>query len=115
MLGLSPKNLEKLMKNLGMQQKQIDAEEVIIKKRNSEIRIENPAVTLIEVAGQQIFQISGNIVEKPKALEGEISISEADIKLVMEKAQVDYEKAKNALLETKDLAEAILKLQSEKT
>jgi len=106
MIPLNKKAIEKAMKQLGMKQKSIEAERVIIEKANGRIIIENPEISLINLAGQEFFQISGSVKEI-----SEDKISEEDIKLVMEKTNASFEEAKKALEETNDIAEAILKLK----
>ena len=54
--------------------------------------------------GQETWQVAG------EAHEESLGISEEDIKLVMEKTGTTREKAKKALEETGDIAEAIVKL-----
>ncbi|RLG12739.1 nascent polypeptide-associated complex protein [Candidatus Pacearchaeota archaeon] len=105
--SLNPKKMQAVMKQLGMKQEEIEASEVIIKKRNgNEIRIENPSVTKMNIQGSEIFQISGESKEKTQ----EIGISQEDIKTIIEKTGVSEEKAKETLEKTKDLAEAIIEL-----
>lgn len=104
--GLNPKKMQAMMKQLGMNQEEIDASKVTIEKTdNTKIIIENPSVTKISVQGQDSFQIAGEIKEE------EAGISEEDIKTVAEKTNSTEEEAKKALENTEgDLAEAILKL-----
>lgn len=105
--GLNPKKMQALMKQMGMNQEEIDASRVIIEKNdNSKIIIENPSVSKISMQGQETFQIVGDVSEET----GEIEISEEDIKAVMEKTNCSEDQAKEALEETGDLAETILKL-----
>lgn len=95
------------MKQMGMAQDEIDASKVIIEKNDgSRLVIENPSVTKISMQGQESFQISGNIKEENSAP----SISEEDIKTIIEKTGVNREKARETLEKTGDLAEAILEL-----
>ncbi len=104
MPGINPRDMQKAMKKLGIQQEEIPALEVIIKTQKGTLLIKNPQVTKVNMMGQESFQISGDIVEE--------SISEEDITMVMEQAGVSREKAKKALEEHKgDLAETILALQ----
>ena len=96
------------MKQMGMQQDEIDASNVIINKTDgSKIVINNPSVTKITMQGQESFQVTGDVSES----EAE-KFSEDDIKLVMEKTSCTKEEATEALKETEDIAEAILKLSS---
>tara|TARA_Y100000031_G_C8201259_1_gene376299 strand:+ start:364 stop:702 length:339 start_codon:yes stop_codon:yes gene_type:complete len=108
--GMNPKMMRQAMKKMGMKQEEISANEVIIKQDDKELVIQNPQVTKVNVMGQETYQITGDIQERAK--EVEFSISEDDIKTVMEQASVDEAKAKEALEASKgDLAEAILSLQ----
>jgi nascent polypeptide-associated complex subunit alpha len=103
--GLDPKKMQAMMKQLGMSQEEIEASRVIIEKKDGRIIIENPSVAKIGIRGQESFQVSGDVRE-----ESRFNISEEDIKIVMEKAGASEEEARKALEETRDIAEAILKL-----
>ncbi len=107
--GMNPKNMEKIMKQLGMQTTSIDAEEVIIKCKDKNIVISNPGIQKISISGQESFQITGNVSEA--SAEEKEKYSDADIELVMEKTGCPREKAIEALEETGDIAEAIMKLE----
>jgi len=108
--GLSPKKMQAMMKQLGMNQEEIPASCVVIEKSGGgKIVIGNPCVTKISIQGQKSFQVSGDIREENE----EPKITQEDIKTIMEKADVGEEEARKALEESKgDLAEAILKLGS---
>jgi nascent polypeptide-associated complex subunit alpha len=111
--GLNPKKIQAMMKQLGMNQEEIDALRVIIEKnQGGKIIIENPSVTKISIQGKENFQISGDIREESEKHEiEEEGISEEDIKIVMERTGTTKEKARKALESSEgDLAEAILKL-----
>jgi nascent polypeptide-associated complex subunit alpha len=106
--GMDPKKMQAMMKQLGMSQTEIDASSVIIEKNSGgRIIIENPSVVKISFQGNESFQISGQIKE-----ESGFTISEEDITTVMEKTGVSHEQAKKALEETRDIADAILKLST---
>jgi nascent polypeptide-associated complex subunit alpha len=105
--GLDPKKMQAVMKQMGISQQEIDASKVTIEKTDgSRIIIEPASVTKIKMQGQETFQVVGEIREET----GEVGISEEDIQTVMEKTGASKAKAKKALEETGDLAEAILKL-----
>jgi nascent polypeptide-associated complex subunit alpha len=107
MFNINPKKMQAVMKQMGMSQEEIDALRVIIEKTdNSKIIIENPSVTKIKMQGQETFQIAGEIHEKSTAP----TMSEEDIKSIIEKTGCTEEQAKTALEKTGDLAEAILEL-----
>jgi nascent polypeptide-associated complex subunit alpha len=105
MPGMNPKDMQKAMKRLGIQQEDLDAIAVIIRTKKEDIIIRNPSVQRVNMAGQVSYQISGE--EEKRTLEPEIN--EDDIKTVMEQANVNKEKALSALKEHDgDLAAAIL-------
>jgi nascent polypeptide-associated complex subunit alpha len=108
--GMNPKMMKQAMKKMGMKQEEIPATEVIIKTEDSELVVTNPQVSKINVMGQETFQISGDVHEREKITE--VEITEEDVKAVVAQAQVSEEKAKQALEASKgDLAEAIMNLQ----
>ena len=104
---MNPKQMQGMMKKMGIAQEEILAEKVIIEKKDgNRIIIENPSVTKIKMQGQTSFQIAG--IEKEESQE--IKISEEDINTIIEKTGCKKEKAKEILEKTGDLAEAILEL-----
>ncbi len=107
--GLDPRKMNAMMSQLGIKQKEIDAEEVIIKTRDKEIRITNPSVTKINFSGQDTFQISGDVHESELTEASEIS--EEDIETVAKKTNTSKEKARVVLEKNQgDLAASILEL-----
>jgi nascent polypeptide-associated complex subunit alpha len=101
-----PKQMEKAMKQMGIQTEQIEATEVIIKGPAKSMVIRSPSVVRMDVKGQTMFQITGNVSEAP--------YSEEDIRLVSEKAEVSMEKAAELLERTNgDIAEAIMLAKSD--
>lgn len=106
MMPLNPKQMKKMMKQMGIDMDEIEAEEVIIRTKSEELIFKNPTVTKISAKGVESFQIVGSyeVVER-------IEISEEDVKLVAEQAGVSLEEARKALIESKgDIAEALIKL-----
>jgi len=105
--GLNPKKMQAVMKQMGIAQEDIDASRVIIEKTDdSRIIIKNPSVTKIKMQGQETFQVAGEILEET----AKVSISEEDIKTIMEKTGKSEGEARTALEKTGDLANAIMKL-----
>jgi nascent polypeptide-associated complex subunit alpha len=104
---LNNKQIQAMMKQMGMSQEEIDASKVIIEKNDStKIIIENPSVTKLNVKGQISFQIMGDIKEEA----GE-KFTEEDVKQVMEKTGSTESQARKVLESTNgDIAEAILEL-----
>lgn len=107
---MNPRKMQQMMKQLGIQQVDIPATEVIIRTEEKDIIITNPSVARVNMMGQDTFQVSGNIREQERSSLPEIS--EADIETVMEQTDVDRKTALSALEKSKgDLAEAILLLK----
>ena len=102
--GLNPKNMEKMMKQMGIKQEDIDADEVIIKSSSGNLVIKNPKVTKINMQGNETFQISGEVHEE---------MNEDDIKTIMDQTKCSKKEAEEALIESNgDLAEAIISLKN---
>lgn len=102
--------MKQAMKRMGIKQEEIDATEVIIKTKDSEIVITEPQVSKVNMMGQNTYQVVGNAHIREKGSETEIN--KDDIKTVAEQAEVSEKEAKEALKGTKgDIAEAILKLK----
>ena len=103
---LNPKQLSQLMKQFGINIKDIEGvEEVIIRTKDKEYIFKDAEVTVMEAQGQKTYQIIGNPEIKDRGL------PEEDIKLVMEKTGKSREEAEKALKESNgDIAEAIMKL-----
>ncbi|OQX86446.1 MAG: hypothetical protein B6D55_06045 [Candidatus Omnitrophica bacterium 4484_70.2] len=101
---LDPKKLEKMARQMGMEMETIDAERVVIESSEKEIIIRNPQVSKIKMQGQETFQILGEIEEKEK-------ISEEDVEIVSQKANVSKEEARNLLEKTGDIVGAIKEAQ----
>jgi len=102
--------MQQMMKQLGIQQVDIPAKEVIIKMEDKEIVISNPSVAKVNMMGQETFQISGEVEERE--LSTTPDISQEDVKTVMEQAHVSEQEARKAIEDANgDLAEAIITLQ----
>lgn len=103
--NIDPKKMQAVMRQMGVSQENIDALRVVIEKEDGKIIINNPSVTKIKMQGQESFQITGDIEETE-----DNGFSDEDISAIMEKTGCSEEEAKEALEETGDLADAILKL-----
>ncbi|MDD2655000.1 MAG: nascent polypeptide-associated complex protein [Candidatus Omnitrophica bacterium] len=101
--GINPQMMKQLMKQMNMEN--VDASEVIIKTPEGELVIENPEVMKMKVMGKTAFPITG----EPELRESKTKISSEDIKLVMEKAGVKEDIARESLESCdEDIAEAII-------
>ena len=105
-MKINPKQMERAMKQMGMNVTNIDAEEVIIRTPSKDIVITEPQVSKINAMGQEMFQVTGNITERERE-----EFTDEDVDMVAEEAGVSKEDARNMLLETGDIAEAIMRLK----
>jgi nascent polypeptide-associated complex subunit alpha len=108
-MKINPKQLEKMARKMGMQMTEIPAEEVVIKAHEKDIVIKDPSISKVNMMGQETFQITGEVTEREKE-----KFSERDIRMIMEQTGAGEEEAEEALHETNDIAEAILRLKKEK-
>ena len=108
MRGMSPKKLQQMMKQMGIDVEELEnVDRVIIQLPDKDLVFEDAKVTVMTAQGTKNYQISGEPVERAK-------VSEEDIKLVIEQAGVSEEAAREALLTSGgDLADAILKLKQQ--
>jgi nascent polypeptide-associated complex subunit alpha len=105
----NPKQMQGMLKKMGISQEEVSAERVIIEKTDgNKIVIENPSIQKIKMQGNESFQISGDVSEIQEEPE---LFSEGDIKTIVEKTGVSEEIAKETLEKNNgDLAETILEL-----
>lgn len=111
--GMNPKQMKKMerqMKKMGMDMKELkNVKEVIIRFEDKELVIPNAEVSMMNVMGQETYQVSGKAHEVE--IEQELVIPDEDIEMVANQAGVSAAEAEEALIECEgDLAEAILKL-----
>lgn len=107
--GVNPRQMKAMMRQMGMSQDDLDAQEVIIKTNGKVLRFSNPSIQKITMQGQTTFQLSGEYVEEEETLT--IEISQDDIDTVSEQAGVSKEDARKALEDAQgDLAQAIVNL-----
>jgi nascent polypeptide-associated complex subunit alpha len=106
--GMNPRKMQQMMKKMGIQQVEIPATAVIIETPDKDIIITEPQVSRLNMMGQETFQVTGNVHERLK--EPEINIS--DIRTVMEQAGVTEDLARKALIAAGgDIAKAIMDLK----
>ena len=105
---INPRQMNQMMRRLGISVKNIDnVEKIIIQTDSKEYIFENAEVSVMEAQGQKTYQIIGNPIIKERS---EDTLKE-DIKLIMDQTGKSEEEAKKALEESNgDIAEAILKL-----
>ena len=120
--GLNPRKMQQMMKQMGIDVEELDAEEVIIRTGDEELYFDGAQVTKMDAQGQETYQIVGSpdavadagaggatAVEGDEADEpalddagdaddgGEDGIPEEDVKLVAQQAGVSKEAAREAL------------------
>src|SRR5262249_1832175 len=104
MLGRNPKDIEKMMKKLNINTNEIDAEAVIIKKRDGDMIIDSPHIMVMNMMGRDVYQITGNVRQK--------KTNEDDVKLVMEQTGKDRSTVEKTLEDLdNDLARTIAELK----
>ena len=102
---MNPRQMQGMMKKMGIAQEEVDAIRIIIEKSDgTKTIIESPEVMKIKMQGNISYQISGEEHEE------EQGISEEDIKTIIEKTNCSEEQARESLEKTQDLAESILEL-----
>ena len=109
--NINPRQMQQMMRQMGMAQEDVKVSSVIINLQSGEKMIfENPTLQKIKMQGQETFQLSGEYtqnLEKKK-----IEISNDDVDMVSEQAQVSKKDAKLALEQNLgDIAEAIVSLK----
>jgi nascent polypeptide-associated complex subunit alpha len=112
---MNPRNAKRMMQRMGLNMGEMpDVQEVIFRTSEKEIVVENAQVAVIDMQGQKIFQVTGEVNER--ALESQpakVTIPEEDVQLVADQTGKSLEDAKRALEESEgDLAKAILLLQT---
>src|SRR3989344_7145151 len=92
---IDPRKMQVMMKQMGINQEEIEASRVIIECSDKKIIIEAPSIQKIKMQGQGSYQISGEEHE-----ESNESFSEDDISLVMEKTGKSKDEVIQVLEET---------------
>ena len=108
--GMNPRKMQQMMKQMGIQQAEVDdAVRVEIVCASRKIVIEPAQVSKVNMMGQQTWQVVGDAQEE--SLETKAEISDEDVQTVAEQAHVPEAEAKKAIEEADgDLAAAILAL-----
>jgi nascent polypeptide-associated complex subunit alpha len=104
---INPKQIEGMMKKMGISQQSIAAKRVIIELEDENLVIDEPNVTKVNMQGQETYQIMGETHSESRE-----SFSEEDVKVVMEKTKVSREQVIKFLKENNgDIALAIIELK----
>jgi len=108
----------RMMQKMGMKVEEVqDVTEVVIRTVSKDIILEAPAVTLVTVQGQAMYQIAGGKVSESKPQTAVQSApSDADVQLVAQQTGRSTDEASLALVQAGgDLAKAILSLKGQKS
>ncbi|AAL65008.1 nascent polypeptide-associated complex protein [Pyrobaculum aerophilum] len=123
MIPTSPRDLERVLKRMGIKVEEIDAAYAEIKLKNGEvIRINSPTVALVKMPNKLLlYQIQApesavqKVAPQTQPQTAEYTPSEEDIALVAEQTGAPREEVIKALIEAKgDLVQAAMKLLSKK-
>ncbi|QLG27179.1 nascent polypeptide-associated complex protein [Halorarum halophilum] len=126
--GMNPRKMEQMMKQMGIDVTELDAEEVIIRTADEELVFTDAQVTRMDAQGQQTYQVVGDPDSSERggsddgpAIEGEDDASGEgaapeipadDVEIVAQRAGVSSDAAREALeAEDGDLAAAISRLE----
>ncbi len=121
MIPTNPRDLEKILKRMGVKVEEVDVAYVEFKLKTGEVlRINNPTVALMKMPNKTLLyqvQTSEASVQKitPERRPAEYQPSEEDIAVVVEQTGASREEAAEALRETGgDLVQAVVKLLARK-
>ncbi|WP_053948101.1 nascent polypeptide-associated complex protein [Halolamina sediminis] len=124
--GLNPRKMQQMMKQMGIDVEELDAEEVIIRTGDEELYFDGAQVTKMDAQGQETYQIVGepNVRETgagdAEAIESgeeesdddDGGIPDADVEIVAQRAGVTESTAREVLEENDgDLAAAVDQLE----
>jgi nascent polypeptide-associated complex subunit alpha len=125
--GMNPRKMKQMMKQMGIDVTELDAEEVVIRTADEELVFSDVQVTRMDAQGQETYQVVGEPevheasgtagavesgAETSEADDGDAAIPEDDVELVATRAGVSKGDARDALeAEDGDLAAAIARLE----
>jgi len=123
--GLDPRKMQQMMKQMGIDVDELDAEEVVITKSDGEqLVFDNPDITVMDARGQETYQVVGepetreagsggaSAVESGENDDGASEIPDADVEIVAQRASATEDDAREALEATDgDLAAAVERLE----
>ena len=122
--GLNPRKMEQMMKQMGIDVDEIDAEEVIIRTAEHDLVFTDADVTKMDARGQETYQIIGTPEERERGDgddegvtddegDGEdVGIPDDDVEIVAMRTGVSKDEAREALANHDgDLAAAVEELE----
>ena len=124
---MNPRKMEQMMKQMGIDVTELDAEEVIIRTADEELVFRDAQVTRMDAQGQQTYQVVGSPESHERGEGGDGAVEAGaddssdeaaseipadDVEIVAQRAGVGADAAREALeAEDGDLAAAISRLE----
>ncbi len=123
--GMNPRKMKQMMKQMGIDVEEVDAEEVIIRTEEFDLVFEDAQVTKMDARGQETYQIVGTPEERERGEGGSAGavesgdtedagpeIPDSDVQIVVDQTGASPEDARQALEDNDgDLAAAVSQLQ----
>jgi len=129
--GMNPRKMKQMMKQMGIDVTELDAEEVVIRTADEELVFSDVQVTRMDAQGQETYQVVGNPesrevgpetagaveagddeAEAETEVADESGIPQDDVELVAMRAGVNEDAAREALEAADgDLAAAVARLE----
>lgn len=108
--GVNPKQMQKMMKQMGMKQDAVPATRVeVFLQDGTKMVFDSPDLQKVVMMGQTTYQLSGS--STIESIDTTPDISDEDVQTVVEQTGVSEEKARQAIEDADgDLADAILQL-----
>ena len=105
--GLDSRKMQQMMKQMGIDIDELDAEEVIIRTADEELVFSNPDVQRMDAQGQETYNIVGSPETRDReggetetesdSDDGDEEIPQEDVEMVVDRAGVSEEEAREAL------------------
>ena len=118
--GMNPRKMQKMMKQMGIDMTELDAEEVVIRTSDEELVFTDAEVTRMDAQGSQTYQIAGEPESRERGAGedeganegGSEAVPDADVELVATRTGAGEAAAREALeAEDGDLAAAVSRLE----
>ncbi|WP_255190674.1 nascent polypeptide-associated complex protein [Natronobeatus ordinarius] len=115
--GLDPRKMEQMMKQMGIDVDELDAEEVIIRTADHDLVFSDPDVTKMDARGQETYQIIGSPEERERGAadeggDADAAIPDDDVEIVAMRTGATEDEAREALeAHDGDLAAAVEELE----
>jgi len=129
--GMNPRKMKQMMKQMGIDVTELDAEEVVIRTADEDLVFDDVQVTRMDAQGQETYQVVGEPESRAAGSAGAVeagdtaaaagadteagddgAIPDDDVELVATRAGVSKSDARDALeAEDGDLAAAIARLE----